>query len=257
VEHGLVESDSPSGNKRGALGRRIVVADEDPAMARFFEAFLVAAGHQVCIARTGWQLVELCRLLQPDLLICEVNLPDLDGLAAIAEVCRVKPVPVILVSGRHDPGLLERVPPHVLAYCVKPIKEEDLAMTIALVGRQFERLESLQQKIMDLQQTLEDRKLIERAKGIVMKHTGLVEEEAYRRLTKMATDSNRKLVDVAAVVLEAGDLFRQLEQGGEGKRSEHREVIRCADTRQRAAAARTRAVHTRQPATISPATETR
>jgi AmiR/NasT family two-component response regulator len=228
------------------------VADQDPTMCRFYEAFLVAAGHQVCVARTGWQLVELCRLLHPDLLICEVHLPDLDGIAATTEICRVEPMAVILVSGQHDPQRIEQLPPHVMAYFVKPVQEEELATAVALALRNFEHLRSLQQKVADLQQTLEDRKLIERAKGVVMKHTGLDEQEAFRRLTKMATDSNRKLVAIASVVLEAGELFRLLEHGGESRRVANGEVARSADTRKGMGAARTAAGRRRQHVTADP-----
>jgi two-component system, response regulator PdtaR len=221
----LAESNSCT-NTAGAQGRRLVVADADPTMGRFYETVLVAAGHQVCIAGSGPQLVELCRLLHPDLVISELSLPDLDGFAATAEVCRVEPVPVIFVSNYTGPGLVDRMTPYALASFAKPVMEDELISAVSLALRHFERLQGLQRKVHDLQQSLEDRKLIERAKGLLMKHTGLDEQEAFRRLTKMATDTNRKLVAVAAMVLDAGELFRQLEEGSDHRKAGHREPVR-------------------------------
>jgi len=189
----------------------ILVADDDPAMCRFYEQFLPTIGHQVCVAQTGRQLVEQCRLLRPDLVISEVTLPDLDGIAATGEVCRAGPVPVILVSAHHDPSQVERAAPHVLAYFVKPVKEADLGTAVTLAGRHFDRLQSLHQEVAGLQQALEDRKLIERAKGVVMKYMALGEQEAYRRMRKMASGQNRKVVEVAQDVLAAGDVFQQMD----------------------------------------------
>jgi response regulator NasT len=167
----------------------------------------------------------LCRLLHPDLVISELLLPEVDGFAAIAEVWRVEPLPVIFVSNYTGAGAVERMMPYTMASFAKPVMEEELVTGVSLALRHFERLQGLHRKVQDLQQALEDRKLIERAKGMLMKHTGLDEQEAFRRLTKMATDTNRKLVVVAGMVLDAGELFRQLEDGTDGRKGGHREPM--------------------------------
>jgi len=210
----------PSGDGRTTpRPLRIIVADDDPAMRQFYERVLPALGHQACVAVSGLQLMEQCRLLRPDLVISEAKLADLDGIAATGEVCQDGPVPVILVSGQHVPGLTELAAPHVLAYLCKPVKEADLAAAIVLSNYQFERLQSLQRQVAELQQALEDRKLIERAKGVLMKYAALDEEDAYRRLRMTASAENRKVVEVAQAVLAAGEVFQELERAGQVQKS--------------------------------------
>jgi AmiR/NasT family two-component response regulator len=93
---------------------------------------------------------------------------------------------------------------------VKPIKQGDLAPTIAIAVRRFEQFKMLRQEVADLGQALADRKVIEKAKGILMKKAGLDESEAFRRLQKLASDKNRKLVEIASMILTADEAFQSL-----------------------------------------------
>ncbi len=136
-------------------------------------------------------------------------MPDMDGIEAAVEICRGEPIPVILVSAYHDPELFERARgEHVLAYLVKPIKQADLEAAIAIAMQRFEEFQALRKEAGELRQALEDRKLIERAKGVLMKKAGLDEEEAFRRLQKLARDHNQKLVEVARMILRAEEAFQ-------------------------------------------------
>jgi response regulator NasT len=136
-------------------------------------------------------------------------MPDLDGLEAAARLCATVPLPVILVSAYHDPELIRRAEAsHVMAYLIKPIKQADLEPAITLAVRRFEQLEQLRQEAADLRQALEDRKLVERAKGAIMKRAGLNEPDAFRRLQKTASDRNLKLVEAARMILAAEEAFQ-------------------------------------------------
>jgi response regulator NasT len=153
--------------------------------------------------------------MRPDLVISSVETPGLDGIAAAEEVCRDRPVPVILVAGdgaEMAPRALANE--CVLACLFKPLKDADLQVAISLVRHRFERLQSLRVEVADLRQALENRKLIERAKGMVMRYAHLDEEAAYNRLRRLASDQNRKLAEVAQVVIVSGEVFRELEQAG-------------------------------------------
>ena len=99
---------------------------------------------------------------------------------------------------------------HILGYLVKPIKQADLEPVIALAMRRFEQFQALRQEAADLRQALEDRKIIERAKGILMKKASLDEQEAFRRLQKLASDKNRKLVEIARMILTAEEAFQPI-----------------------------------------------
>jgi two-component system, response regulator PdtaR len=184
---------------------RVVVADDEPDMRDYFRKSLLRLGHQVVAAAAdGRELVEQCRALRPDLVITDIKMPDMDGIDAAARLYREQPVPVILVSAYHDPELVARAEAdHILGYLVKPIKQADLAPVIGLAMRRFEQFEALRQEAADLRQALEDRKVIERAKGALMKRAGLDEAEAFRRLQKLAGEKSRKLADIAQMILVA------------------------------------------------------
>ncbi len=184
---------------------RIVVADDEPDMREYFRRLLPRIGHQVvAAAENGRELIELCREHQPDLVITDIKMPDMDGIEAAVRVYQERPVPFILVTAFHDPELIARAEAdHILAYLVKPIKPPDLEPSIALAVRRFEQFQALRKEAADLRQAMEDRKVIERAKGVVMKRSGLDEQDAFRRLQRLASDKNRKLVDIANMVLVA------------------------------------------------------
>jgi response regulator NasT len=184
-------------------GLRIAVADDEPEMRDFFEKVLPRFGHQViAVAENGVQLVEHCRRVQPDLIITDIKMPDMDGIEASDQICKERPVPVILVSAYHDPSLIARAESdHVQAYLVKPIGIADLPPAIAIAVRRFGELQALQKECNDLRQALSDRKTIERAKGLLMKLSGIDEKEAFQRLQQLASEKNQKLVDAAQAIL--------------------------------------------------------
>jgi response regulator NasT len=189
---------------------RIVVADDEPDMRDYFRKILPRLGHQVlATAESGHDLVDLCRKAEPDLVITDIKMPDLDGIDAASQIYQERPVPVILVSAFHDPELIARAEAdHVLGYLVKPIKQSDLEPAIVLAMRRFEQFEALRKEAADLRQALADRKVIERAKGLLMKKVGLDEQEAFRRLQKLAMDGNRKMAEVAHMVITAEEAFQ-------------------------------------------------
>jgi len=189
---------------------KIVVADDELDMRDYFQQILPLLGHQVLgVARTGRELVDLCAATHPDLVITDIKMPDMDGIDAATQIYHETPLPVILVSAYHDPELIARAEAdHILGYLVKPIKQSDLEPTIALAMRRFEQFQELRKEAADLRQALEDRKVIERAKGLLMKKVGLDEQEAFRRLQKLAMDGNRRMVEVAQMILTAEEAFQ-------------------------------------------------
>jgi response regulator NasT len=184
-------------------GLRISVADDEPEMRDFFEKVLPRFGHQVVsVSENGKQLIDHCRELKPDLVITDIKMPELDGIEASTRICQERPTPIILVSAYHDPTLIERAEAdHVQAYLVKPIGIADLPPAIAIAMRRFGELQALQKDCNDLRQALSDRKVIERAKGLLMKLAGIDEKEAYQRLQQLASEKNQKLIDAAQAIL--------------------------------------------------------
>jgi response regulator NasT len=189
---------------------RIAVADDEPDMRDYFARILPVLGHRVVVnAANGEELVTQCLAARPDLVITDIKMPDMDGIDAAARLYREAPVPVILVSAFHDPELIKRAEAdHVMAYLVKPIKQADLEPAIALAMRRYEQFSMLQKEADDLRQALEDRKVIERAKGILMKKVPLDEQGAFRRLQKLASDKNLKMVEIARMIVTADEAFQ-------------------------------------------------
>ncbi len=192
---------------------RIAVADDEAEMREFFRFALGKLQHQlVAEAGNGRELVERCRAARPDLIITDVKMPELDGIAAAATVYSEGPVPVIVVSGYDDAETLRQAAaPHVFGYLVKPIKARDLGPAINLAMSRFALSRAAEQEAAGLRQALEERKLIERAKGVVMRRLRLEEPDAFRRLRRLSSDNNRKLIEIARQVLQAEDIFRQFD----------------------------------------------
>lgn len=188
---------------------RIAVADDEPLMRRWYEQTLTKLGHQVVVAaENGRELVDRCREEHPDLIITDIEMPDVDGLKAAEQIRADRPLPVIMVSAHHDGEYVERaLQNHVLAYLVKPIKQPDLVTAIAMVMRRFQEFRALEQQTDNLTQALADRKLIERAKGILMQRAGLDEQAAFARLQKLSQDKNQKLAEVSRTIVTAEEAF--------------------------------------------------
>jgi response regulator NasT len=185
---------------------RIAVADDEPDMQEYYRMILAELGHVVVVlAETGRELVEKCRAQHPDLVISDIKMPDMDGIAAATQIYRDRPVPLILVSAYNDPEYIARAEDeHILAYLVKPIKRSNLETAIAVALHRFELFAQMRKEAESLKQALADRKLIERAKGLLMTRDQFDETAAFRRLQKPASDNNRKLVEIARALLSAG-----------------------------------------------------
>lgn len=190
---------------------RIVVADDEREMREYLREMLTHLGHEVVgAAADGRELVSQCEEQRPDLVISDVRMPAMDGIEAATRLGGATPVPIILLSAFHDDETIGRVEAdHILAYLVKPIKANNLEPAIGLVMRRFEQFQDLRREAATLKQALEDRKIIEKAKGRLMQQAHLDEAEAYRRLQHAARSMQKKLVDAASLYLSMDDLLFQ------------------------------------------------
>ncbi|TMQ33929.1 MAG: response regulator, partial [Planctomycetota bacterium] len=188
---------------------RIAVADDEPVMCEYLEKTLPLLGHKVvAVATSGRELIDLCAKSEPELIITDIKMPDMDGIEAAGIVVQNRPVPVILVSAYHDPKLIERAgAEYVQAFLVKPIKQADLETSIGVALQRYEQFRALYREAQDLRQALADRKVIERAKGIVMNRTGQPEQAVFQRMQKLASSRNMKMVDLAQMVLTVEEML--------------------------------------------------
>jgi response regulator NasT len=201
----------PEGRDVTTQPLHIAVAEDERDTRDPLQELLTRLGHEAVAVTTGKQLVELCAASPPDLIITDVKMPDMDGITVATEVNKGHEIPVILVSDHLDTELLARAAAAgpVMAYLVKPVREADVQAAVPVALARFRQYLGVRSEADSLRQALEDRKVVERAKGTVMKRLGVGEEEAFRRLRGFARSRNRRLAEVARDVLGAEELFRQ------------------------------------------------
>ena len=189
---------------------RVLVADDDPVIALGLAERLRTLGHEpIGPAANGSEAIELAKASLPDLYLFDIEMPGVDGLAAAtalaAEGLRR---PVVVVTGVDDVSLIERsIASGVSAYLTKPIDSRELAAALELAAARHAEFRELEAEVDRAQQALEDRKLVERAKGLLMSALGLSEQDAFRRLQKTARERNLRLADVAARIVEQQSLL--------------------------------------------------
>lgn len=188
---------------------RVALADGDEEIRVVLGRMVSALGCQIAsIAKTGRELVEQCLALRPDLVLAEVSMPELDGFGAASLIAQQSPAPVILLAQRCDAGLIERaIQAAAMILLVKPVTEDQLRPAIALATARYVRLQAVEREAADLRQALADRKLIEKAKGVLMRHFALDEANAFRRLQSLSSTKHLKLVDMAQAILNAVQVF--------------------------------------------------
>jgi len=188
---------------------RVLVAEDDALTSLNLREQLESLGHQaVGEARTGREAVEMAASARPDAVVMDIKMPEMDGIDAAREIRARHPCPIVLLTAYDEPELIERAgDAGIFAYLMKPADARDLEPTLQLARSRFQEFQTLCGEIDDLQEALRVRKLIERAKGILMQRHGLGEAEAFRRMQKRARDTNRKLGEVAEAIIAAEQLL--------------------------------------------------
>ena len=189
---------------------RVLIAEDDPLIALGHAERLRLLGHEpIGPAADGAQAVELARSSLPDLYLFDIEMPELDGLEAAAQLAdEGLRRPVVVITGVDDPTLIERsIASGVGAYLTKPVDTRELQAALALAAARHTEFQQLEAEVERAQQALEDRKLVERAKGLLMSALDLSEQDAFRRLQLTARERNLRLADVAARIVEQQSLL--------------------------------------------------
>jgi two-component system, response regulator PdtaR len=188
---------------------RVLIAEDDPVIALALERRLAGAGHEV-VARVGDGAAAVAALARhaPDAVIMDIVMPGMDGLEAARRITATRPVPIVAITAHDDPGLLERaIASGVAAYLVKPVDARQVETALALAVTRTAEFQELREQVAELRDALEARKVIERAKGVLMDRVGLTEQQAFARIQKRARDTNTSMLAVARQVIEAAQLL--------------------------------------------------
>ncbi len=187
------------------LGSLKIVVVEDDATVRMFlkDTLEKKLGHKVIgEAATGTDMVRTVLELEPDVVVFDIHLPRLNGFDALRQIYQERVVAAVAITGDRDQELVRRaIEEHVLAYLVKPVEEHQLGPAIMVARAQFAELNELTKENVSLRQALQNRKIIERAKGVLMKRYRWTEAEAFRRLQRGAMNRRTTMVELAQNVL--------------------------------------------------------
>jgi len=163
-------------------------------------------------AGTGRRAVEMTRTLEPDLVLMDIAMPGLDGISAAREILTIRSVPIVLVTGHAEPEEVERAAgAGVFSYLLKPVTQRNLDAAMQIAQARFAELLVLRKQVRDLTEALEIRKVVEQAKGILMKRLRLSEAEAFRRLQRRASSQRKSIRETADAVRDADRFYRDLE----------------------------------------------
>jgi AmiR/NasT family two-component response regulator len=194
-------TDEPSG-----ATKRVVVAEDEVLIRMDLAEMLGEEGYDVVgQAGDGATAVDLAEQLRPDLVILDVKMPVLDGIAAAEQIASQRIAPVVILTAFSQRDLVERArDAGAMAYLVKPFTKEQLVPAIELAASRFSELSSLEAEVADLTDRLETRKAVERAKSLLMEQLSLSEPEAFRWIQKTAMDLRLSMRQVADGVVEHG-----------------------------------------------------
>lgn len=188
---------------------RVLIAEDEANLAKLLARQIESLGLTVVgIASDGEMAVTLTERLRPDILVLDLGLPKKHGLQVAREVLGRRFIPVVVVTGQAAGNLIEQAAElGVFAYVVKPFEEHEVHAAITIALTQYSKIRLLQDEVGSLRDALETRKLVERAKGILMDRFGLSEGDAMRRLQKESKDRNIKLAEIARALVTAHETF--------------------------------------------------
>lgn len=203
--------ETPRAQTKPSTKLRVLVVDDEALIRIDLREMLTSLGYQVVgEAADAPSAIELARQLHPDLVLMDIRMtPEMDGISAAEIMTTERIAPVVLVTAYSQGDLIERAKDAgVVGYVVKTFTEADLLPAIELAVARYQELRSLEHEVTDLRDLLETRKLIDRAKGILMDTYRLTEAEAFLRIRKASMNSRRPMRDVAEAILLAHEAGR-------------------------------------------------
>ena len=188
------------------MSKTILICDDEPLIRMNLKAMLNELGFdEILECGDGKSAVDTAWATFPDMVFLDVSMPEMDGISAAAAIRRKLKIPILLLTNAHDSETVKRAAEcGVAAFLTKPLRQQDLLPAIEIALHHCVEVDDLKEKIEDLRETIENRKVIEKAKGMLMEKGRISEAEAYRLMQKNAMDNRKTLRQVADGIVKAG-----------------------------------------------------
>jgi AmiR/NasT family two-component response regulator len=188
------------------MSKTILICDDEPLIRMNLKSMLIDLGFDdILECGDGTKAVELALASFPDMAILDVSMPGMDGISAAVEIRKKLKIPIMLLTSACDSATVKRASASgIAAFLTKPLRQQDLLPAIEIALQHVEEVENLKEKIDDLREFIENRKIVEKAKGVLMEKNRVSEAEAYRIMQKTAMDKRKTLLQVANGILKEG-----------------------------------------------------
>lgn len=184
---------------------RVIIADDESLIRADLREMLTTLGYLVVgEVGDGQSAVNLARELKPDVVMMDIKMPNMDGIDAARILTQEKIAPVVLLTAYSQRDLVDRArEAGVVGYMVKPFREQEISPAIEIALARFQEFRELQKEVGDLKETLETRKIVDRAKGVLMDTQHLTEAEAFRKIQKMSMNTRKPMKEIAEAIILA------------------------------------------------------
>ncbi len=184
---------------------RVIIADDESVIRADLREMLTNLGYLVIgEVGDGQSAVNVARELKPDVVIMDIKMPDLDGIEAAKILTQEKVAPVLLLTAYSQRDLIDRAKEAgVVGYLVKPFREQEIVPAIEIALERFKEFRELEKEVGNLRETLETRKIVDRAKGLLMDEQGLTEAESFRKIQKMSMNTRKPMKEIAEAIILA------------------------------------------------------
>jgi AmiR/NasT family two-component response regulator len=188
---------------------RVLICEDEGLTALRLQASVAKLGYEVVgEARDGEEAVTAAARLKPDAILMDIRMPKLDGIAATEQIMQARPTAIVMITAYNERELVNAaLRAGASGYLVKPVSDEQIEPALKVALSRFGELNELRGEVADLKGALEARKVVERAKGILMRRLQASEDEAYRHLQKLSRDRRQSLKDTAQQVIAAAELL--------------------------------------------------
>jgi len=191
---------------------RILICEDEGLTSLRLRKELSSLGYKIVgEAKDGRESISLAKKVRPDVILMDIRLPKLNGIEATKRIMEDNPTAIIMLTAYSNDNFIEEaIAAGASAYLVKPVDSEQLLPTIELAASRFAEFQQVKGEVENLREALEVRKLVEKAKGILIERSNLSEGEAFRKMQRMSQDSRKPMKEIAQEIIRADEIFGPL-----------------------------------------------